>query len=656
MSNIVVNVTNAGATNLVVSNGSTVNATVGNGGVVNVAMGTISPGNATVVSGTLAINSVETLTWPTPAYVTNKGTAYAAKLDIGIPAGPATNIVVGSTTTLPSSSKATVTSTLSSGTLTLNFGIPQGATGSSGDSVTLSDSSPLNLGTASAGTSTNVSRADHVHNVPIIAYGNLTGVPSNFPTNTTLVSGLSAGYSAITHGHNYVTSLNGLAGALNLTAGPNVTITATNSSTLTIDATSTGIGANDAVDGGFYTGEVLQSITFTTQPQSQNVALGSTLNWTAASNTPRAVFSFGSQMLGVNVTATQTNGEWSAVANLANYSNAAGSPASTVVVPNLYLNDNGVEASLATNGARSLVQLWQFGGLTETLRSDDSGTTWSRLTVPRPSKHIAAGPLGFVSDADGNPGLALQSTDGLAWNTRTMPFQTSFYWRFAVGGTAIVGVCGAQNNIARSTTGVSWSTVSIANSFATNVAFGGGRFVALGGDTGGGKSYTSTDGNNWTSGNLPSSGYDRIFYAGNRFVALSNANTTDAAISTDGTTWALQTLPNSSSWRTVAAAGGYYGVAAWPSSGNLFATAPDSASGSANLTVVAVASTGATVGYQWQRSTDVGTTWANVANGNTGALNVTNVTLNDNGTRYRVLATATGVPSAYSATALLTVN
>jgi hypothetical protein len=72
--------------------------------------------------------------------------------------------------------------------------------------------------------------------------------------------------------------------------------------------------------------------------------------------------------------------------------------------------------------------------------------------------------------------------------------------------------------------------------------------------------------------------------------------------------------------------------------------------------VVAVASTGASVGYQWQRSVDVGSSWSNVANATTAALNVTNVTLNDNGTRYRVLATATGVPSAYSATALLTVS
>jgi len=668
MSNITVNVTNAGAANLTVSNGSTVNATVGNGGTVNVSTGTISPGNATVVSGTLTINSVETLTWPTAAYVTNKGTAYAAKLDIGIPAGPATNIVVGSTTTLSPSSKATVTSTLSSGTLTLDFGIPQGATGSSGDSVTLSDATPLNLGTASPGTSANVSRADHVHNVPVIAYGNLTGVPANFPTNTTLVSGLAAGYAAIGHAHNYVTSLNGLVGALNLAAGPNVTITATNSSTLTID--STGLGPNDAIDGGNYAGEVVQTITFTTQPQSQNVALNAALTWTASTNLSRYVFSLGSQMLAVNLAATYDGGtsSWSAAANLATYANAAGSSTGSATVSNLDLRSNAANMSLAYNGTRALVQAFQAvtsSGSTsyiqETLRSDDNGATWSRLSAPRPSQAIAGGPLGFVADAYDSSGVALQSADGAAWNTRTMPFDPFVGalspWRFAVGGTAIVGVANDQNRIARSANGVSWSSVTINNSWVSNIAYGGGRFVALGG-TDGSKSYTSTDGTAWTSGNLPTAQYRRIFYAGGRFLALRDASSSDAAISTDGVAWTLQNLPTATYWKTAAAAGGYYGVSEYNGSpaGAQYAYAAEATAGSANLTVVAVASTGASVAYQWQNSLDVGTTWANISAATSNVLNITNITLNNNGTRYRVLATATGVQSAYSATALLTVN
>jgi hypothetical protein len=325
---ISVNVTNAGAANVAVSNGSTVIATVGNGGVVNVALGTISPGNATVVSGTLTINSTTTLTAGSSAYAKNVGTAYAASLDLGIPAGPATLVSVGNTTTLAAGSNATVTGTTSGSNLTLAFGIPRGANGingvtpsiaignvttsaagssasvtattansganvtldltiprgdpgtsgsngANGTSITLSDGTPANLGAASAGTSSLAARADHVHNLPVIAYANLSGVPSNFATNTTLVAGLSAGYSGIGHAHNYVTALNNLTGALTLAAGSNVTLT-TNGSTLTLSSVGGGITANDSIDGGDYVGQLIYSgtITITQQPQNKTAING----------------------------------------------------------------------------------------------------------------------------------------------------------------------------------------------------------------------------------------------------------------------------------------------------------------------------------------------------------------------------------------------
>lgn len=299
MTTISVNVANAVAANVTVSNGSTVNAAVGNGGAVNVSTGTISPGNATVVSGTLTINSVTTLAAGSSAYVKNDaGTAYAAKLDIGLPAGPATLVSLGNTTTLSPSSNATVTGTTDGGNLTLAFGIPRGATpsfaignvttgaagssasvvatatngganvtldltiprgdpgsngsnGTNGTSITLSDGTPANLGTASAGSSNLAARADHIHTLPSL---------------TTL------GAAASNHAHNYVTSLNNLTGALTLAAGSNVTLTS-NGSTLTL-ASSGGIGANDAIDGGDYVGEIIYSgtITISQQPQNQTAA------------------------------------------------------------------------------------------------------------------------------------------------------------------------------------------------------------------------------------------------------------------------------------------------------------------------------------------------------------------------------------------------
>jgi hypothetical protein len=150
--------------------------------------------------------------------------------------------------------------------------------------MTLSDATPANLGTAAAGSSNLAARADHTHSLPVIAYGNLSGVPANFPTNTTLVSGLNSSYSGINHGHNYVTSLNNLTGGLTLAAGSNVTLTA-NGSTLTLSSVGGGISANDAVDGGDYVGEIIYSgtITITQQPSNQT-AVNNAASFSVAAN------------------------------------------------------------------------------------------------------------------------------------------------------------------------------------------------------------------------------------------------------------------------------------------------------------------------------------------------------------------------------------
>jgi hypothetical protein len=224
MSDINVTVTNAGSSNVTATSSSSYTATVGSGGAVNVAVGTVSPGNATVVAGTLTINSTTTLNAGQAAYAKNVGTAYAASLDLGIPAGPATTVQVGNTTTLDSGN-ASVTGTTNGSTLTLAFAIPRGANGTngvtptitasastlsagsnatvtatttnsganvalafgipagaagSGGGATLSDATPSALGTAAAGTSSTASRSDHTHSLPVIAYGNLSGVPTSF--------------------------------------------------------------------------------------------------------------------------------------------------------------------------------------------------------------------------------------------------------------------------------------------------------------------------------------------------------------------------------------------------------------------------------------------------------------------------------------------
>lgn len=270
-----INVTVTALTESVQVTGASSNSvTISDGGGVTIKTGSVGVGDTLVTAGTVAVGNVTLLPANSTPTVVNKGTSIAAVLDFGIPAGPSTTVAVGSTTTLAPGSSATVTGTASGSTLTLafgvpagqdgangatpgvsigtvttlaagssatvtatttkagdvvlDFGIPRGDTGTSGASVTLSNANPMNLGSATPGTSTLVSRADHVHNVPTISQisGLQTALDGKQPTGSYLTTA--------------VKSLNGLTGDLTLAAGSNVTIS-TSGSKLTIDSTAGGV-------------------------------------------------------------------------------------------------------------------------------------------------------------------------------------------------------------------------------------------------------------------------------------------------------------------------------------------------------------------------------------------------------------------------------
>jgi hypothetical protein len=734
MSVINVTVTNAGAANVTVSNGSTVNATVGNGGAVNVSTGTISPGNATVVSGTLTINSTTTLAAGSAAYVKNDlGTAFAAKLDIGIPAGPATLVSVGNTTTLAAGSNATVTGTTSGSNLTLSFGIPRGVTpafaignvttgaagssalvvatsansganvtldltiprgdpgtsgtnGTNGTAITLSDGTPANLGTAAPGTSNLSARADHVHSLPVIAYGNLSGTPSNFPTNTTLVSGLSAGYSSISHAHNYVTSLNNLTGGLTLAAGSNVTLTA-NGSTLTLSSSAGGLGANDAVDGGDYVGEILYGITFGTQPQSQTLNSSLTLgSWSNAVNTglnPIVLASNTSAFLAANATigssgimvgaALSSNGQaWTATNGTLSggptYSQTIDLPLAPPVWDGsrwVTLASHGVTSeqvcvAVSGNGAVSFVgNVISFGA--------ESGATGS-------ASRIVYGNGLYLRVVGRN---VYRSTDCVNWSAAT-PLQvtvggltsnslnifSAFFSNgaFFVGGFFQNSANQSTQKILRSTDGYTWAESNTGYVFPFAAA-SGQRIVAGSATLNSSGTVVdllravvvSTDGITWNRYSVPRRAYS-IFWTGERFVAFDNESTNEYIWSTDGQTWTVAMLPETQGWSGVAATSSAWVVQYQSNGSRVFNAQTSISSASANLTVSASVSGGAAVAYQWQSSTDAGTTWANVSNATTSTLSLTGLTTANSGTRYRAAASATGATTVTSQSATLTVS
>jgi hypothetical protein len=721
MSVINVTVTNAGAANVSVSNGSTVNATVGNGGAVNVSTGTISPGNATVVSGTLTINSTTTLAAGQAAYVKNDaGTAFAAKLDIGIPAGPATNVVVGNTTTLAAGSNATVSGTANGSTLTLAFGvpagtpgtngtngitptfsasattlsagsdatvtattsngganvalafgIPQGAAGSGGGSgATLSDATPSNLGTAAAGSSNLAARADHTHNLPSLS---------------------TLGAAAAAHNHPYVTSLNNLTGGLTLAAGGNVTITPGNS-TLTI-AASGGLGENDAVDGGNYVGEI-PSIIFSLNPQNQTVNLPISVTFGSTSSITHNLANTFSR-LGVAGSSILTMSPQSPYAGLG-LSNDNGATWSRL--QSLAFCGDRPGFAVADNGTRFVVTtgtvVVNFDNTTSV--DEPRGTTYygssantSALTAasieglghvvwsPTAGMFAAAVPGRATVYTDAN-GAIYTSADGVSWTQRaTLPAtfnggntnETDYSLvraSFLLNGKIVFFGGKKEARIIRSANGISWETPSISGlppksdlqgalQQSLNPVSDGTRAVQLlhYGDSGPANlaAWTS-DGAAWQQVALPINASSLSCGKGLFFAWAGN----QVATSPDGQSWTLRTLPGNSPTAAIGIPQSNDVLFINGPAGSRFTGSVASTFGSANLTVNATLVGGNPISYQWQRSTDAGSSWLNVAAATSTNISVTNITAGDNGTRYRALASANGATSVASQSATLTVT
>ena len=115
--------------------------------------GDTGPAGPAGSSATIAVGTITTLPAGSNATVTNSGTSSSAVLDFGIPqgvkgetgatgpqgetgaTGQSANISIGTVTTLPSGSNATVTNSGTSMDAVLDFGIPQGESGTVSYSV-----------------------------------------------------------------------------------------------------------------------------------------------------------------------------------------------------------------------------------------------------------------------------------------------------------------------------------------------------------------------------------------------------------------------------------------------------------------------------------------------------------------------------------------
>jgi hypothetical protein len=739
MSNINVTVTNAGAASVAVSGGSTVNATVGNGGAVNVSTGTISPGNANVVSGTLAINSVTTLAAGSQAYVKNDaGTAFAAKLDIGIPAGPATSVIVGKTTTLAAGSSATVTGTTDIGSLSLAFGIPAGSNGtngvtpnitasattlSAGSSATvtatpsnggadvalafgiprgadgaagagggasLSDATPAALGTASAGTSSLASRADHVHATPVISYANLTNVPSTFaPSTHTHTASAISDFATEAAKYGPVASVAGRTGTITLaqlgssgtasastflrgdgawaaagsTSASDLTTGTLSSDRLPLATTSvagavivgTGLAissgvlsasGSDDLDGGWFYGSsgLSRSITITSPPTNKTASSGAaTFSVTAIADPSGAALSY----------------QWQK-------SDASGFSAIQRTLPTL----RAWGASAYGNGV--FVALASGSGVAAT---STDGVTWTERTLPSSAdwQSVTFGGGVFVAVAYGTA-IAATSTDGVTWTQRTLP--NSRLWNAVAYGNGMFVTMAYNTSVAAtSSDGITWTerTLPMTANWSS-ITYGNGTFVAVA--LGNLSTATSSDGVTWTQrfNSLPSlsagEGFWSVAYGNGIFVVVGYGATGPGATSTDGITWTQRTLPSlgadTSGWDRVAFGDGVflavstYSIAATSADGIAWTSRTLPTSGPL-YGVAYGAGTFVALRYNSQAAATIQlsaqTNFANVSGATSSTLALTGLTsAADNGDRFRVVVSAANASSVTSEPATLTVS
>jgi hypothetical protein len=281
------------------------------------------------------------------------------------------------------------------------------------------------------------------------------------------------------------------------------------------------------------------------------------------------------------------------------------------------------------------------------------------------------------------------SSDGANWTSRTLAQPTNVNvntypvtecWNpiVSVNGTFIVSGVGAtltsgvttwRRYVWTSSDGVSWtatqfdsSSKQAADNTGTvydydvflDMASSGTLAVGVNGTT---ARYT-TDGTTWGTSTLPVS-CNRIAYAAGRFWAFNGTTAgTDVCYSTNGQSWTLGTMPNSALWQGVAGnspaiaygdgVATYVGTSATMTIGTTYA--------SANLTVSATATGGASVSYQWQSSLDAGTNWSDINGATNTTLSLSNLTTANSGTRYRAVASSTGAALGYSQSATLTVT
>jgi hypothetical protein len=199
----------------------------------------------------------------------------------------------------------------------------------------------------------------------------------------------------------------------------------------------------------------------------------------------------------------------------------------------------------------TVVNRFLASNITNNILYSEDGLSWTET-----SQDISIMPLlaygneTFVAVFPNN--IAGYSSDGINWNTTTLPL-TSPQWNSLIyAGNKFVAISNQNNRIVYSEDGVSWSEATNLDGFNKSIAYGDGKFVFL---------RTGSDGNsvpiiqyteNFLSTLVPQFPQDfvnwnSIAYGSGKFVAVrsdSGSATNQVAYSEDADNWNLLTIPN----------------------------------------------------------------------------------------------------------------
>ena len=176
---------------------------------------------------------------------------------------------------------------------------------------------------------------------------------------------------------------------------------------------------------------------------------------------------------------------------------------------------------------------------------------------------VAYGNGYFIAIAS-TSGSAARSTDGTTWTSLAMPSSVPTWNSIAYGNGYWVIVSGGASLYAyySSANGDGWrrSTLPSSNDWI-HVVYGNGIFVALAPSGLSGAVAASTDnGATWTSGIMPfgaPASWTNIVYGGGKFVAIASGST-QAAYSTNGTSWTACNILGGTLWTDIAYGNGRF--------------------------------------------------------------------------------------------------